>query len=74
MEDVSNKVNESEGYFFCYNKIVSDFLYRKGIKFITIAIDKKTNREFSLFKVTEELQQALEERKSIKQEYINRNK
>lgn len=53
------------GYHFVYNKRVSDFLKTKGIYYITVARDVKTNKIFSLFEVTPELQQALDEYKSI---------
>ncbi|WP_449355590.1 DUF5659 domain-containing protein [Virgibacillus natechei] len=47
-------------YHFVYNKRVSDFLTKEGIKFITVAKDLKTNRVFSLYEVTSELQRALD--------------
>ena len=53
-------------YFFCYNKRVSDYLTSKGIQYITIANEMRSNRIFSLYEVNEQLQTALQEYKSIK--------
>lgn len=53
-------------FFFVYNKNVSDFLRVKGFEVITIAQDLKTKKVFSLYQITPELQQALEEYKALK--------
>jgi len=53
-------------YFFCYNKKVSDFLSSKGIKLITVAKDIKTGKIFSMYEITEEFQDALDEYKASK--------
>lgn len=53
-----------KNYFFCYNKKVSDFLKNKDIHHITVAQDMKTKKIFSLFEITNEFQQALEEYKN----------
>lgn len=50
-------------YFFCYNRYVSDYLTEKGIKSITIAIDPKRKKMYSLYKQTDELSKALTEYK-----------
>jgi hypothetical protein len=52
-----------EQYFFCYNKRVSDYLTSKGIKFITVAIDPKTKKMYSLYKQTDTLDSLLKEYK-----------
>lgn len=52
-------------YFFCYNKRVSDYLRTKQLNFITVAIDPKTNKMYSMYEITPELQIALDEYKSI---------
>lgn len=56
----------NKNYFFCYNKRVSDFLKTKGIYHITVAQDPKTKKIFSLFEITTDLQQALNEYKQSK--------
>ncbi|MGG3845576.1 hypothetical protein [Aeribacillus composti] len=53
----------NRNYFFCYNKNVSDFLKSKGIEFITVAIHPKTKKMFSLYKIDDILQKALNEYK-----------
>lgn len=53
-----------KNYFFCYNKTVSDFMRTKGIHHITVAMDVKTKKIFSLFEITNEFQQALDEYKA----------
>lgn len=50
-------------FFFCYNKRVSDFMYSKGIHYITVAMDIKSQKVFSLFEITPEFQQAMNEYK-----------
>ncbi|WP_169823946.1 DUF5659 domain-containing protein [Bacillus marinisedimentorum] len=52
-----------KNYFFCYSKRVSDFLASKGIQFITVAIEPKTKKMFSLYEINEELQKALDQYK-----------
>lgn len=52
-------------YFFCYNKRVSDYLRTKQLNFITVAIDPKSNKMYSMYEITPELQIALDEYKSI---------
>lgn len=51
-------------YFFCYNKHISDYLFTKNVKYITVAMDVKTQRIFSLYQITPEFQKALAEFKS----------
>lgn len=54
---------EKDQYFFCYNKQVSDFLSEKGMKYITVAIDPKTRKMYSLYKQSDLLNQLLTEYK-----------
>lgn len=53
-----------DSYFYCYNINVSKYLTSKGIEYITIAKEPKSNKLFSLYKQTKELQQALKEYKN----------
>ncbi|KZZ85643.1 hypothetical protein [Bacillus sp. SJS] len=53
-------------FHFVYNKNVSDFLKSKGINFICVAIEPKSQKMFSLYYINSELQQALEEYKQYK--------
>ncbi|MFV2046877.1 hypothetical protein CJ195_21855 [Bacillus sp. UMB0899] len=53
----------NKNFFFCYNKAVSDFLKDKGVQFITVAIEPKSQKMFSLYQVDDNLQQALNEYK-----------
>lgn len=46
-------------YFFCYTKILSDYLKEKGFFPITVALEPKTKQIFSLYEVSDELSQAL---------------
>jgi len=59
-------MESNKGYFFCYNKTVSDFLDKKGINFITVAKDPKTGKMFSLYEKSSALQRALDEYKASK--------
>lgn len=54
---------QQDQYFFCYNKVVSDYLNTKGQKYITVAIDPKTKKMYSLYKQTETLDKLLKEYK-----------
>lgn len=58
-------MNKSD-FFFVYNKRVSDFLKTKGIDFICVAIEPKSQKMFSLYHINDELQQALSEYKQLK--------
>lgn len=55
----------NKNYFFCYSKKVSDFLSYKGIRFITVAQDMKTQKPFSLYEISADLQKALDEYKTL---------
>ncbi|ODG93720.1 hypothetical protein BED47_00690 [Gottfriedia luciferensis] len=57
-------------YFFCHNKKVSDFIKSKGIDYITVAIDPKTRILFSLYEITLELKEVLDEYKLNKKLYL----
>lgn len=46
-------------YFFCYNKSVSDYLVSHGLKFITVAMDPKTKKLYSLYKQDSHLSELL---------------
>ncbi|MEM5009278.1 hypothetical protein WKH57_01025 [Niallia taxi] len=54
----------NEDYFFCYNKKVSEFLQSKGFKYITVSLDLKKRKVFSLYKINLELDMALKEYKN----------
>ena len=55
----------NKDFFYCYNKDVFKFLhYKKGIKYITIAINPVSLNTFSLFIKDDELQEALKEYKA----------
>ena len=55
-----------KGYFFAYNKRLAAFLHMdKGIEYITIAQDPKSNKIFTLFKLTKEVENALDEYKKL---------
>jgi len=56
----------NKDFFFCYNKKLSDFLTENGIKYITIAIEPKSKRQFSLYFINEQLQQLIKEYKQQK--------
>lgn len=55
-------------FHFVYSKRVAEFLHSRGIQHICVAIEPKNNRMFSLFQVTEQLQEALAQYKQINQE------
>lgn len=48
-------------YFFCYDSSLGKYLKSKGFKYITRAKHYRTEKEFSLFLVTEELKKLVEE-------------
>lgn len=54
----SNTPNNKE-YFFCYTKILSDYLRTKGFSPITVAMEPKTKQIFSLYKVDDALSKEL---------------
>jgi hypothetical protein len=56
---------ERDKYFYCYNINVSNYLTSKGIKYITVAREPKSNKLFSLYKITNGLQQAMQEYKQL---------
>lgn len=51
-------------FFYCYNIQVSKFLTSKGIKFIHVAREPKSNKLYSLYVNTSELNMALKEYKN----------
>lgn len=55
---------QEDRYFYCYNKNVSQYLLNKGFRYIHIAREIKTGNIFSLYKVTDDLSQALKEYKA----------
>ena len=57
----------NRNYFFCYNKKVSDFLKSKGIEYITVAIEPKSKRFFSLYYIDDKLKKSLQEYKEYKE-------
>lgn len=58
---------EQREYFYCYNIAVSRYLESKGIKYITVAREPKSNKLFSLYEQTQELTDLLREYKFNKQ-------
>lgn len=50
---------KTSDFFYCYNIDVSNFLKSKGIKFIHIAREPKSNKLYSLYFRTNELTKAL---------------
>lgn len=52
-------------YFFCYNKHLADYIRSKGIQYITVARDLKSQKIFTLFYINEMLQQTLAEYKQL---------
>lgn len=62
----NTRKSNNRDYFFCYNKTVADFMYTRGVHYITVAMDVKSQKVFSLFEVTSKFQAALEEYKSLK--------
>lgn len=63
---MQNNEKTNREYFFCYNQRVSSFLKSKGIYFITVAQDLKTEKVFSLYFIDSQLQEALDEYKKNK--------
>ncbi|WP_219620074.1 DUF5659 domain-containing protein [Bacillus sp. T33-2] len=48
-------------FFYCYNIQVSEYLKSKGFKFIHIAREPKSNKLYSLYLRTDELNTAIKE-------------
>lgn len=55
---------KKDDFFFCYTKIMSDFLKGKGIKYIFKAKSIQDGSVFTLYQKSDELQKALDEFKS----------
>jgi hypothetical protein len=53
-------------FFYCYSRNVSSFLTSKGIKYITVAIEPNSKRYYSMYLQTNELTEALNEYKQLK--------
>lgn len=51
-------------YFFCYTKSLSDHLKARGFRYITVADNPRNNKRFSLWEITPELSDAIEEYKN----------
>lgn len=49
----------NKDYFFCYTKVLSDYLVSRGHKPITVAMEPKTKQIFSLYLVTDLLSESL---------------
>lgn len=54
-------------FFYCYQKHVSDYLTSKGVNFIHIAMEPKSQKLYSLYYINQELQDALKQYKLSKQ-------
>lgn len=51
---------QNKDYFFCYSKSLCDYLhYQKGLGIITVAKNLKSDRVFSLFEQSAELNEAI---------------
>ncbi|RFU70323.1 hypothetical protein D0469_06910 [Peribacillus saganii] len=46
-------------FFYCYNKHVSDFLTSQGVNYIHIAMEPKSQKLYSLYHITDQLQESL---------------
>jgi predicted amidophosphoribosyltransferase len=57
-----------KNYHFVYSKRVAEFLTSKGLQHICVAIEPKNQRMFSLFEVTDTLQELLNQYKQINQQ------
>ncbi|MEH6944632.1 hypothetical protein [Bacillus sp. JJ722] len=56
----------NKDYFFCYNRKLFTYLTKeKNIEFITIAKNPSTDNIFTLFKKSDELQNALDSYKCV---------
>jgi hypothetical protein len=53
-------------YFFCYNSDLGKYLKSKGLNYVTRAKHYKSNKEFSLFEVTDTLEQYIKEFNKMK--------
>ena len=53
-------------YFFCYNKSLFSWIHDvKGIDYITVAISPSSQKTFTLFEKSDQLQVALDEYKAL---------
>ena len=48
-------------HYFCYSKPLADFLFQRGHRIVTRAINPKTKHLFWLYVVTEQLSKDLKE-------------
>lgn len=58
VKEINRNINKD--YFFCYSQKLSKYLMSQGVGYITIAKDMNTDRVFSLYPKSTELQVALE--------------
>lgn len=61
----------NKNYFFCYSKKLSDFLQSQGNMYITIAIDPKTKKIFSLYYIDDKLQRSLDDYDTLRLQQNN---
>lgn len=52
-------------YFYCYNVSLSKYLNSKGIRYITVAREPKSNKLFSLYEINTNLQNAIDEYRAL---------
>ncbi|MEB2264144.1 hypothetical protein LAV77_04960 [Priestia megaterium] len=50
---------DNKGLFYCYDKDKCFYLLQKGFRYLTKAKHYKTNRLFTLWEITEELNAAI---------------
>ncbi len=64
MKTIKQKQTQRHDYFYCYNINLSRYLTSKGINYIMIAREPKSNKLFSQYLQTAELTKAIQEYKN----------
>ena len=63
---IMKQTTKQKKYFYCYNLDVSNFLKSKGIEYITLAINKNSGSQYSLYERDDDLRKALSEYKKTR--------
>lgn len=64
-------MNKNIEFFFCYTKRLSDYIWKKaGIKAVTVAINPRTGKKFSLYIKDEKLKKLIDEYEKVENKDI----
>jgi len=55
------QATKQEKFFFCYNSTLAKYLKLKGFDYVTRAKHYRSNKEFTLYTITKELEKCIQE-------------